>query len=308
VTELDWPLPVRSLSPSSMAKFQKCPEQWRRQYLNKEWDRSSASTVIGHANHAAAEVNYRQKTETGDDLPMGDVELAYAEAFDSEVEGVGGNDEIDWKMGSGQYETRLKPGQAKDLGVPLTRKYHEAVSPHIQPVGVEEWFTIEVPGVAVPVKGKIDLIDEYAKTDLKFGRSAKAKPDVTWRLQGLTYMLVDHTREYDGTPRVTGIGGLPFHWHTGSWGGPRSDPKIMTPRTTPELQLANTEQHIGIANSLIKSTANAMLAYWRQFGPDDPWPGALQHSWACNYCTFGPLKKNTCWWWVGESGDQLSLI
>ena len=295
-----WPLPMDTLSPSSINKFQRCPEQWRRQYLLGQWEPSSASSVVGNAVHGSAQVNYTQKIGSGMDLSIGDVELAYAEAFDHEVDEAGGPREIQWTMKYGSKRLNLKAGQAKDLGVPLARTYHENVAAKIQPVGSEEWFRVEVPGVPVPVRGKIDLITKNFKTDMKFGASAKKKPEAAWQLQAKTYMLVDATTNRDGSVRVGNIGHLPFSWHTGSWGSDRTDPKVLTPRDEPDLMMMKTEQTVTVAHALIKASADAMVAFYRQFGPDEPWPtSALQHTWACNYCMFNPSRGGNCFWWTG---------
>lgn len=295
-----WPLPINSLSPSSINKFQRCPEQWRRQYLLGEWERSSASAVVGNAVHGAAQVNYHQKVGTGMDLSVSDVEMAYAEAFDAEVDKEGGPREIRWSMKYGAKKLNLRAGQAKDLGVPLARTYHVDVAQDVQPIGSEEWFRIEVPGVPVPVRGKIDLITRNGKYDLKFGSSAKKKPEASWQLQAKTYMLVDATTNKDGSVRVGNIGHLPFSWHTGSWGSDRTAPKVLTPREEPELTMAKTEQSVTVANAMIKASADAMVAFYTQFGADEPWPtSALQHTWACNYCIFHPGRGGNCFWWTG---------
>jgi PD-(D/E)XK nuclease superfamily len=309
MTEVAWPLPMDSLSPSSLAKFSRCPEQWRRSYIKGEWDRASVATVVGSAAHSAAEINFRQKTTTGTDLPMGDIEFAFAEAFDAEVEESGGAGEIDWVMSVGREKQEVTPGKAKDTGLPVTRLYRQRVAPFIQPIGAEEWFRFKVEGVPVPIRGKIDLVEGHAKTDIKFGRSLKARPDTAWRLQGLTYLLANETSERDGTVRLSDLGRMPFQWHTATWGSDRYAPRIITPDESPELVMPRTDKNVHIAESLIRSTVDAMLAYWHKFGPDDPWPGALQHPWVCNYCSFGPEHDNSCFWWSGvREESQLTLI
>lgn len=295
-----WPLPVNSLSPSSINKFQRCPEQWRRQYLLGEWERTSASNVVGSAVHGSAQTNYTQKVATGVDLSDGDVEDAYLAAFDQEVEEAGGPREIDWSIRFGRDKVRVGAGGAKDLGAPLARVYHQDVATRTQPIGSEEWFAIEVPGVPVPVRGKIDLITQHGKRDLKFGASAKKKPEPAWQLQARTYMLVDATTDRDGHTRIGNIGHLPFGWHTGSWGGKRYGPRVLTPADEPDLLMRKTEEMTRVTHAMIRATADAMIAFYTQFGSYDPWPtSAFQHTWACNYCPFHPGRGGNCFWWTG---------
>lgn len=303
-----WPLPIDTLSPSSINKFQRCPEQWRRQYLLGQWENPSASSVVGNAVHGSAQVNYTQKITSGTDLTANDIDLAYAEAFDQEIEDAGGPREIDWTMRLGKDRVELSPGLAKDRGVPLARVYHADVARTVQPIGSEEWFRVEVPGVPVPVRGKIDLITADSKKDLKFGASAKKKPEASWQLQARTYMLVDATTNRDGSVRVGNIGDHAFEWHTGSWGGVRSQPKVITPEEEPTLRMEKTRQTVVVAQAMIKATSDAMVAYYTQFGSDEPWPtSAFQHTWACNYCAFHPSHGGNCFWWTGTRVTGVTL-
>lgn len=308
MTEIAWPLPISSLSPSSINKFQRCAEQWRRQYLLGQWDPPSASSVVGSAVHASAQVNYQYKARTGIDLTANDIDLAYLEAFDQEIEDAGGPREIDWHMRLGKDRVNLSPSLAKDRGGPLARVYHQDIARNVQPVAAEEWFSIEVPGVPVRVRGKIDLITPSEKTDIKFGASAKKKPEASWQLQANTYMLADATTDRDGNVRVGNIGHLPFTWHTGSWGGVRSAPKVLTPDNSPELRMHRTERMARVTQAMIRATADSMIAYYTQFGADNPWPTtALQHTWACNYCTFHPGHGGNCFWWTGGAEEVVTL-
>lgn len=304
-----WPLPVRNLSASAIKKFQTCPEQFRRQYVKGQWDRWSASSVLGNAVHGAVEANFRQKIRSGVDLSTSDMELAYAESFDEEVRSASKDSEVDWRMKWGTRFEPARPGVVKDRGLPLARAYHLDVAPHVQPQGVEEWFALDIDGVPVKVRGKIDLIVDGRKRDMKFGRTAKDKPDTSWLLQAGIYMLVDKTTEYDGRVRMSGLGDHHFEWHTGRWGGPQSDPVIHTPETNAELHVECTDRAKLVAVATIRGAARQMVATYNEFGPDEPWPtSALQHTWACDYCQFGPRSADaSCFWWTGER-DTLTLF
>lgn len=233
---------------------------------------------------------------------MHEIEEAYAAAFDHEVEENGGVKEIDWEMKVGQRKQRVSPGEAKDRGAPLARMYREAIAPRIQPLGTEEWFRVRVPGVAVPLRGKIDTITANAKLDMKFGGTAKQRFDTSWLIPAYVYMLANETTERNGDVRLGNIGHLPFVWHTGSWGGPRSEPRIHTPLTTPDLSLLHTPRVVAVAQANIKGTVDHMLALYRLYGPDDPWPtSALQHGWACSFCPIHPARGGDCYWWTGTT-------
>jgi hypothetical protein len=301
VSDLAWPLPMDTLSPSALSKFQRCAEQFRRQYIHGEWDRASVSAIVGNAVHESAERNFRQKTTSWVDLSESDTLEAYAEAFDNEVEEKGGESEIDWSMKVGQSKRVIRPGEAKDRGVPLATKFRNDVGRKVQPYGAEEWFRIRVEGVPVPIRGKIDLITQSAKRDMKFGAYAKQKPDSSWMLQAYIYSLVEETTNYDGSPRITGLGEHRFEWYTGSWGGVRSEPTINTPTSHPELGIAHSADLVRVAKANLVGTVDHLLMMYRQYGPDEPWPTtALQHGWACSYCPLHPTKGGDCFWWTGN--------
>lgn len=298
----DWPLPLKNLSATSLSTFSRCAEQWRRTYLQGERYIPSASSVVGNAAHGAAETNYSQKIDTGDDLSTSDVEIAFADSFDREVERNGGASEIDWAMKVGKERLILRPGEAKDKGVPVVRSYHTGVANRIQPVRTEEWFRISIGKVPVPIIGKMDLITGTQKTDIKFGAVAKKFPEVMWRIQGLVYLMVGET------DTLSGISHLPFSWHTGSWGSERYGPKIYTPDESPELSMTRTENTAIVAERHISALSETMVAYYTRYGPDEPWPTtALTHSWACNACSFHPRHGGNCFWWIGPGKEVPEL-
>lgn len=306
-----WKLPVKTLSPSSINQFQRCPEAWRRKYVHGEWPKgdASASSIMGNAVHGSAEQNFRQKTTSGIDFSVPDIEEAYDASFENEVEKNGGAGEVNWTMKVGKEKVKLTPDQARSKARPLAVMYHTDVAKTIQPLGTEEWFTLNLDGIGVPIRGKIDIISQdKKKSDMKFSTYLKKTPDVSWRLQALTYMLVDKTTNKDGTTRIGNIGDFDFEWHTGTFGGVRSGPQIMTPRQSPELGLALDDTTKLIAYEAIKSAVDSILAFWDRFGPDNVWPGALQHTWSCDFCHFNPKKGGDCFWWAGKKNDLLTLF
>ena len=100
--------------------------------------------VVGTATHAAIETNYRQKIETGQDLPIDDVVDAFSSSYDLEIMDADDDDEED-------------VGEAKDQGVALTKIYQEQVAPVVQPVLVEEQIQAEINGI--PYSGFLDVTD-----------------------------------------------------------------------------------------------------------------------------------------------------
>jgi len=271
-----WPLPRDTLSPSSIGVFIKCAEQYRRKYVLGQQDPFGVSALIGNAVHAAQELNYRVKAVNQRGVNLLEAEDKYLEAFESEVDRAGGYSEIDWRM----KDHKVRPGRAKDIGRPVNRLYHDTVAPKIQPIAVEQWIRIKIPGVYPVLVGKLDLITQSAMLDYKFSGSTLAKPRPDWLLAAGIYQLSNPD--------------LPFGWHTGRWGGS----EILIPETTPTLW--HQPQPGEVVEALVRSYANAIIAYYTKFGPDEPWPGTgKSHTFACDYCPFHPSKGGNCFWWKG---------
>jgi hypothetical protein len=277
---LAWPsgLPDH-LSASQLNMFSRCPEQYRRRYVLGEKERPAAALVWGSADHYAHEQNFAQKILSGEDIPGDDVKLAFAEGFDRAVDRSGGEGEVDW----GQD----KPGEMKDRGAALVGVYHKQVSPRIQPTAVETKFKVDLPGVPVPVIGYVDVSTAATAIERKTAGRAEKKPKPDWRIQGLLYQAV---------------GGKPVEWHVSV---KTKTPAVWTPLEAPDLQLALNSVTVGATKGLVRTIAQGLLAYWTTYGPDEPWPGAVTHPWACDFCGFRP----TCAWWAGENEptDPLSF-
>lgn len=262
-----WPLPTNHLSASQLTMFQRCPEQYRRRYILGEKERPGAALVWGSADHFAHEQNFSQKITSGEDIPEGDVKLAFAEGFDQAVAKNGGENEVAWGDD--------KPGDLKDKGTELAACYHRQVSPSVQPVAVEERFHVELPNVPVPVLGFMDVRTETTAIERKTAKAKKSKVEPQWRIQGLLYQA---------------IGRLPVEWHVSV---KTKTPAVYTPADLPGLRLPLNERTVDATLVLVQNSARAMMAYWRMFGPDEPWSGAITHPWACDFCGF----RSSCFWW-----------
>ncbi len=265
-------LPRDHLSASSLSMFSRCPEQWRRVYMLGERQRPGAALIWGAADHSAHELNFRQKIDSHEDLKVDDVRTAFADAFDRKVEREGGTSEIEW--GNDQ------PGDMKDKGVALVTVYHNHVSPRVQPVAVESDIAIELPGVPVPIIGRIDVttaVDVVERKTAARKDTLATKPQ--WRLQGSIYAIAT---------------GLPVSWHVAA---KTKLPAVYTPFDTEGLRLEPTVTLMTSTELRIQRTVWQMLEMIAKFGPDETWPsGAPDYGWACGYCGFRP----TCAHW-GET-------
>lgn len=265
-----WPAGLPDhLSASQVSMFQRCQEQYRRRYVLGQKERPGAALVWGSADHYAHEQNFRQKITSGEDITAADVQLAFAEGFDRAVDRNGGESEVEWGDD--------KPGQLKDAGTRLVSVYHETVSPAVQPVAVEEKFEVEIPGVPVPVIGFMDVRTAAEGIERKTARSKPqgGKPKPEWRIQGLLYQAVAM---------------LPVDWHVSV---KTKLPAVYTPAAEAGLRLDPSPRMVAATSALVVNTARTIMATYREFGPDEPWEGAVTHPWSCDFCGF----RSSCPWW-----------
>lgn len=266
-SQVVWPeiLPDH-LSPSSLKTYMRCREQWRRRYVLGEKERPGAALVWGGAhNFALVETNFAQKITTGEDLSVEDVQLAFAEGFDQRVERDGGESEVQWGDD--------KPGDLKDKGVALATHYHATVSPTVTPIAVERSFSLMVPGVPVPIIGRIDVDEEHRTIDLKTGAKREMKPDNVF--QGRVYQLERP---------------VPIEFHLAT---KTKLPAIYTPAEWPEFGLDVSDIVQKRTARMLVTLADDIASTFATYGADQPWPGAFTYGWACGYCGFKP----TCPWW-----------
>jgi len=159
---------VLRLSPSSINMFLRCQYQWYLRYVEGLKVPPKSALVVGLAFHKGEEVNFSQKVETGEDLPLDDVLDAYDTEFEQRAEEV--------------EEWEEDKGKVKDEGYKLLELYHKELAPTVQPLLVEDWVEEELDS-GVVLFGKRDVITkDLSVIDLK---TANRKPSSI----GLDYQL-----------------------------------------------------------------------------------------------------------------------
>lgn len=254
------------LSASSITQFWRCPEQFRRVYLQNERRAPSAALVVGSADHEAHSVNFTQKIDTGEDLPTSDVLDAFHDAWAKSIDRNGGESEIEWDE---------KPHVIYDRHVHAVANYHEMVSPLVEPIAVEKKLVRFIEGCPVPVIGYADVMTERSVIERKTANRTERGPKQEWRVQGLIYMAET---------------GKSVNWHVVN----KKTAEVTTALDWPALHMPYQQSSI---DQFVVQTAQTMADYLRRYGPDEPWPGAIaMPTWACGYCGF----RSTCNWWKHE--------
>lgn len=144
------------LSPSQLETFCRCPEQWRRRYIEKDRMPPGIAALRGVAAHAAAETNFRQKIDSRTDLPVADLIESGVSAYEARAAGEGvafTDDEI-------ARGARVVLGEGKDAAVEAIRFFAERQAPDYQPLVVEEPVRLELDDQPFDLFGVVDLIAE----------------------------------------------------------------------------------------------------------------------------------------------------
>jgi hypothetical protein len=168
---------LQPFSASSIATFMRCAKQWEYAYIYEFKRPPSLRMIIGTSAHAAEEVNFRGKLDTGLDLALDDVLDVFSDAFDSGVA------EAD-RAPEDEKETK---SQAKDSGIATLTVYHETVAPTIEPLWVEHEGLIHINDI--PYSYTIDLVDTTGRVrDHKYTKRRPQGPG-DYRLALIGYAM-----------------------------------------------------------------------------------------------------------------------
>jgi putative RecB family exonuclease len=255
-------LPVDYLSLTSLKQYLQCPIKWKRRYIDKQPEPSSASLVLGGATHAALAQHYSWQIERGAGITVDELLDEYSAAFDGRVE----QEDVEWKG-----ET---PGLVKDSGVGALRFYHGAVAPRIRPVSVERQFEMSWPGVQWRLTGYIDLeTDDGAVADYKALAKRMSQNDADSDLQPTTYLAA---RRAENQPASR------FDFH------------MLVRNKTPVADVLSTERADHELDLLTdRIFAIAAEIDWRC--ESGIWTGAAPQTWFCGLCRY-----HDCPWRLGR--------
>jgi hypothetical protein len=185
--EIPTTLPVSSLSVSSVSLFQRCPEKWRRRYLENEYEGpKAAAMILGSAVGAAEGHAYQHQIDDGERPPTAQVLDVFVDEWAERTE----REEIAWGADS--------PGTLKDTGVAAVKAYDLVVAPSVTPVSVERRFELQLAGVEWQFTGYFDLEDDEGLVrDLKVRGRRMSAADAQADPQPTAYLLA---RRSEGNP------------------------------------------------------------------------------------------------------------
>lgn len=168
---------IEYLSYSSISKYLNCPENWRRHYIAKEPTRSSPALVFGSSIHGTIEAYIADKSRSLPQL----WDQTWAAKLESEKN-------VDW--GAERPEEHHAEGVRilADKGV---MGLLNSITPLSDSAGLfmERKVSLNVPGVAVPIIGYIDIVTaDGIPGDFKTSASAWTDTKAKEELQPLFYL------------------------------------------------------------------------------------------------------------------------
>jgi hypothetical protein len=237
--------PVDHLSASSLTLWMRCPRSWQDKYVHGNRGPSSEALLLGGFVHAMLEGAL--KGEAPDAL----------ETFATVAEEQG---EIIF--------SRLDEAKVYNLGLKMVYDYYETIGKWLDIEDTEVEISLDVPGVPIPVVGRVDFTTPDRIVDIKttgYFSPKQVRLNRDWLFQARVYQLYQPkaaefhviTRAKEDSIRVPANISDPLYVHP-------SDPKAT------EAQIRQVYQQIKYA--------------WETWGADEPWVGGETHEWAGKYC------------------------
>ncbi|MEE9185240.1 MAG: PD-(D/E)XK nuclease family protein [Acidimicrobiia bacterium] len=263
------------ISHSQLSMYWRCPEQYRRRYMEGERIPPGIAMMTGSAVHKGIETNFRRKIETHEDLPAAEIKDAAVAAFSDGLADEYALTEEEETIGRG-----IVVGDAIDQVTALAGLHATDQAPEYQPTEVEHATRIVFQDAPVDLLAITDLRDDrHRVTDFKTAARRKPEGEVHSSVQLTIYAAafwVDH-----GTPPMA------VHLDT------------LVKTKTPKRQLLTSTRdmsHIEVLVRRINVTLAAIQAGAFTPCPPDAWQ--CSDRWCgyfrtCPYVNSEPQRKET---------------
>jgi len=253
-TEPPVSLPVPNLSLSSVNLLRRCPEKWRRKYLENQYEPPSGPMIVGSAAGAAENRSFQQKITSGEDLAEADVLDAYADEWHERAS----NETVAWGD--------QKPDKLRQTGQAALATYHADIAPQVWPTSVERKFTLRFPGLEWTFTGYLDLEEHDGSVgDLKVKGRKLSQGEANVDPQVSAYLLA---RRAEGSPASE------FRFHT------------MIRTVKPHAEIVTTSRSDGQLDVFLhRIFAAAQEIHWR--ASNEMWDAAPPGSWWCQASSCG---------------------
>ncbi|MEJ7803895.1 MAG: PD-(D/E)XK nuclease family protein [Candidatus Limnocylindria bacterium] len=249
---------LETLSISSLALFWRCPERWRRRYLEREREPQSGAMIVGKAVGAAITQHYAAQMAC-EALSAGDADDICAAEFDESALRPGaefGEDDVD---------------ELREHSRGALRAYLSELAPQVRPVSVERKVELRFAGAEWAFVGYLDLEDESGVViDVKVGKKHVTDTAAMRSPQATSYLLA---RVMEGRPAER------FAFHSVRRGAKRGEHCLVVPTERSEGQLRALEERIAQTARQIARCAES--GEWPLSTPDGWWcSGRMCAFWA----------------------------
>lgn len=206
---------IDHISPSMLGLFCRCQEAFRRRYIEGHINPPGIAAITGTGMHKAAELNFTTKIETGEDMPVSDLQDACRDGYMAAL-----RNGVFIPRGE-EASARKEMAQGLDRAVKLTGNFAAEVAPSIQPVAAEERLEVMHPELPVPFLGILDVRSQGSIHDLKTASRKWSSGKEEGQLQPPIYRWLVHElygaelpftfhvvteKEVQQVPAVTGEG------------------------------------------------------------------------------------------------------
>jgi putative RecB family exonuclease len=260
------------LSISRLNMMLRCPKQYEHRYVDGIVAPPGVALIVGKGTHRANASDLLAKMDSGSLLSSDEVKAIAADATKREWEAQDvALDDDERAQGADAVK-----GEAVDRSVTLASLYHENIAPTVEPTGIEEPFTVQLPSVVHELTGYIDVNTATRIRDCKTtGKTPEAEAaDKSLQLTG--YIWADWER----SGRTTMKTGALDHLVT-----LKKSAKAITQETTrTEEDFSRLHARLDIAAETINSGL---------FAPCDPGQWCCSPKWCgyWNHCEFGARGK-----------------
>lgn len=183
--------PKPHISHSQLSMFWRCPEQYRRRYMEQERIPPGIAMMTGSAVHKGIETNFKRKIETHEDLPANQIVESSVAAWNDGLKG--GYALSEEEEGFGRQHVLA---EAIDQIAKLATLHATNQAPEYQPTEVERTTRIVFPDAPVDLLAITDLRDDQRRvTDFKTAARSKPAAEVHTSVQLTIYAAaywVDH--------------------------------------------------------------------------------------------------------------------
>jgi len=124
------------VSHSQLQLWDRCARHWEYRYVKQIPSRPSGELVLGGAYHHALDVNFSQKVDSSEDLPIEDCLDAFSDEWGIRIRD---EEQINWG--------EKNPNDQMTKGLELVEEYMSSTAPEVQPLFSERTFHSEIAGV-----------------------------------------------------------------------------------------------------------------------------------------------------------------